>query len=101
MLYGKTRAAVTKKLAVALRDCEQGLPVAVERQTVAQFLDKWLADVVKPSVPPKTHHSYAQLVRLYLKPGLGHHQLSALAPRHVQAFLNGKLAAGLSPRTVQ
>ncbi len=99
--YGKTRKEVSAKLNKALEDHWHGLPVAVERQTVGQYLDRWLSDVVQPSVRPKTHHSYAQLVRLHLTPGLGHHQLSVLAPQHFQAFLNDKLAAGLSPRTVQ
>ncbi len=80
---------------------EQGLPVAIERQTVTQFLDQWLENVAKPSVRPKTLHSYAQIVRLYLKPALGHHQLAKLAPQHVQAMLNDRQQAGLSPRTVQ
>ncbi len=99
--YGKTRREVAEKLASALREHQQGLPVAAERQTVAQFLDRWLADVVQPAVRPKTHHSYAQLVRLHVKPALGHHQLTKLEPKHVQAMLNAKLASGLSPRTVQ
>src|SRR5690349_25008834 len=76
-LYGKTRKEVAEKLKVVLRDQQQGLPVAVERQTVAQFLDHWLATVVKNSTRPRTHHSYAQLVRLHLKPVLGRHQLAA------------------------
>lgn len=49
---------------------------------------------------PTAHSRQLQLVRLHLKPNLGKHQLSALTPQHVQALLNEKLAAGLSPRTV-
>ncbi len=44
---------------------------------------------------------YGQLIRLHLSPGLGHHQLAALAPQQVQAFLNAKLVGRLPPRTVQ
>ena len=55
---------------------------------------------VRNSTRPRTHASYAQLVRLHLKPRLGRHQLAKLEPQHVQALLNEKLAAGLSPRTV-
>lgn len=40
-------------------------------------------------------------MRLHLGPGLGHLRLAALQPQHVQAFLNAKLAGGLSPRTVR
>src|SRR5215207_11639502 len=99
--YGKTRKEVQDKLRGALRDLDAGLDLSAGRQTVGQFLDRWLEDVVKPTVRPKTHYSYAQLVRLHLKPDLGHHQLGKLTPQHVQAMMSAKMAAGLSPRTVQ
>ncbi len=88
VIYGQTRKEVAEKLKVVLREQQQGLPVIVERQTVGQFLDRWLEDVAQPRLHPKIYHSYAQLVRLHLAPTLEHHQLS-------------KLASGLSPRTVQ
>lgn len=99
-LYGKTRKEVADKLAKALRDHQQGLPVAVERQTVGQFLDRWLEDVVKPARAAKTYASYAELMRLHAIPGLGHHPLAKLAPQHVAALLKEKSDAGLSPRRV-
>lgn len=101
VIYGRTRKEVAEKLKVVLREQQQGLPVIVERQTVGQFLERWLEDVARPRLRPKTYHSYAQLVRLHLAPTLGHHQLSKLAPQQVQAMMNAKLASGLSPRTVQ
>jgi integrase len=101
VIYGKTRKEVAEKLKKVLREQQQRIPIVPERTTVGEFLDRWLADVVAPAVRPKTHHSYAQLVRLHLKPGLGHHQLGKLAPEHVQVFLNERHASGLSPRTVQ
>lgn len=100
-LYGDTRKEVAEQLKVVLRDQQQGLPVATERQTLGEYLDRWLTDVAKPKVRPKTYHSYAQLVRLHLKPALGRHQLGKLEPQHVQAMMNAKIKAGLSPRTVQ
>jgi len=100
-LYAKTQREVSEKLRATLRTLDQGEAVNTDRQTIAQFLDRWLEDVVKPSVRPKTHHSYAQLVRLHLSPGLGKHQLAKLTPQHVQALMNAKLSDGLSPRTVQ
>ncbi len=100
-IYGATRREVAAKLKKVLHEQQQGLPVAVERQTVAQFLEGWLTDVVKREVEPKTYHSYAQVVKLYLNPVLGRHQLAALAPQHIQAMMNQQLADGLAPRTVQ
>ena len=100
-IYGKTRKEVADQLKVLLRDQQQGLPIAVEKQTVAQFLDKWLSDKVKLQRRPKTHHSYAQMVRLHIKPMIGHIQLAKLTPQDVQALMNKKHEQGLSPRTVQ
>jgi integrase len=100
-LYGKTRREAQDKLRAALRDVDAGLDLAAGPQTVGQFLDRWLADVVRATVRPKTHHSYSQLVRLHIKPTLGQYQLAKLTPQHVQAMLTAKSASGLSPRTVQ
>jgi len=85
--YGDTSAEVKKALNKALLDHEQGLPVAVERQTVAQFLDRWLNDYAKPRIRPKTYRSYDKTTRLYLKPKLGQFILEKLAPQHVQEMM--------------
>ena len=50
---------------------------------------------------PKTFSSYSDLVRLHIKPELGHIQLTKLSPQQVQGLLKGRLKAGLSARTVQ
>lgn len=100
-LYGMTRREAAEKLNQAIRTKAQGLPVAVERQTLSQFLNRWLTDSVKASVRPLTFEQYAQHLRLYINPAIGQFQLSKLTPQHVQAFINAKLKEGLSPRTVQ
>ncbi len=99
--YGDTRKEVQEKLTAALRAHQQGLPVAPERQTFGQFLERWLANSVKPTVRPLTYERYAQLVRLHITPVLGRIPLAKLGPQEVQAFLNAKRKDGLSPRTVQ
>lgn len=100
-LYAKTRREAQDKLKAALRDLDNGLDLSIRRQTVGQFLDRWLEDVVKPSTRHSTHHSYALMVRLHLKPEIGHIALTELTPQHVQAMMRKKSASGLSPRTVQ
>ncbi len=100
-LYGATRKEVAEQLSRVLAEKAKGLPVALQRQTVAQFLNKWLIDSVKFSVRPLTFEQYAQHVRLYIEPAIGNIQLTKLAPQHVQAMINAKLKDGLSPRTVQ
>lgn len=99
--YGQTRKEAWEKLQEVLRDGSRGSGLPTKEQTVGQFLDAWLAEVVKPSVRPKTFRSYGGIVRLHLTPCLGRHRLGNLSPQHVQQMLNAKQAAGLSPRTVQ
>ena len=99
--YGSTRAEVAAQLTKALRTVQRGATsLGDERQTIKQFLERWIENV-RSSVRAKTHHSYTQLVRLHLVPGLGHLRLGRLQPEHVDAFLDRKRAAGLSPRTCQ
>lgn len=99
--YGVTRQMVQEKLTDALHTFHQGLPITTERQTVGNFIERWLEDSVKPSVRPKTYASYSQVARLYLFPYIGKISLQKLTPQQLQAFLNNRVADGLSPRTVQ
>ncbi len=99
--YGATRKEVADALAKALRDRQQGLPLANEKQTVSAFLAHWLEHTVKPSVRPRTHQSYELLARLHVLPELGNKPLAQLAPEHVESLLARKLASGLAAQTVR
>ena len=99
--YGKTREEVQSKLVAALSDVQKGIPIPTERQTLAKFLQSWLTEVVKPSVRPKTLKTYEYIVRLHLEPELGKKVLTKLSPQDVQRFLNEKLKADLSARTIR
>jgi integrase len=99
-LLGRSRTEVRDKLQTALRVEASGLPLPAGRTSLGTFLEGWLRDSVRPRVRPRTYTSYASIVRVHLAPSLGDLQLARLGPHHVQAFLNAKSAAGLSPRTV-
>jgi integrase len=99
--YGKTRKEVQQKLTAALRDQQQGLPVVCERQTVAQFLTRWLDDTAKHRVRPGTFRRYRELVQLHTLPTLGKLPLSKLTPQHLSQLYGERLDAGLSARTVE
>jgi integrase len=98
--YGKTRSEARDKLKEAQRELDNGIDLDASRQTVGQFLDRWLSDVAKPGVRPSTYESYRLHVERHLKPALGHLALRKLTPQHVQALMNEKVKAGLAPRTV-
>lgn len=100
-VYGKTRADVANKLRALIVAHQDGTLVAPGRETVAQFLTRWLEDSAKSKLRPRTYASYSQVVRLHIEPNLGRVPLQRLAPHHVQRWLNDLQKAGLSPRTCQ
>jgi integrase len=100
-VYSRTRRGAAEKLHALLHDRRQGLPVAADRQTVGAFLDHWLAASVAPSVRPRTHESYTQLVRAYITPAIGHRPLGKLEHADVQELVTGLLASGKSARTAR
>jgi len=68
---------------------------------VEQFLNRWLTDCAQQRLRPRTFISYSQVVRLHVVATLGRVPLQRLTPQHVQAWLNERHRAGLSPRTCQ
>jgi integrase len=101
VFYSKTRDDARRKLVRAVRARDSGMMAASNRSTVGDFLDYWLAEVVRPNVRPWTYAGYEVHVRLHLKPALGHLRLDKLMPIHVQQFLNQKIADGMKPRSVR
>ncbi len=97
--FGKTRAEAARKLNAALAERERGIAPPPERETVAKFLTRWLEEVVKPKVRPKTYASYESVCRVHLIPALGRHRLMKLEPSHIQSLMKAKQDQGLSPRT--
>lgn len=98
--YGATRREAQQKLTAALRNLEQGRPIAPERQTVGDFLTKWLASA-KPNLRPSTYQRYEEVLRLHILPTLGKHRLARLMPPQLQALYAAKLAEGQAPRSVR
>lgn len=100
-IYAKTRAEAHEKLTAAMASAHAGVPIPDRRIKLADYLDYWLEQFVKPNLRPKTYEQYEIAVRLYLKPGLGTRPLSGLSVPTVQMFLNQQLAEGHSVRKVQ
>src|ERR1043165_3541161 len=88
-LTGKPRTArqIEAEIQTDRTDMEKGLPVKLEKQSVATYLEKWLADV-SLDVRPKTYYGYAQAVRLYINPVLGRVTLTPLTERQIQDWIN-------------
>lgn len=93
-VYGKTRAAVAKKLTTLLRDHELGILAAPANLTVEQFLTQWLENSARPRLRAKTLQSYRQIIRLHIVPQLGRIPIQKLAPQHVQQWINDLSQSG-------
>jgi len=65
------------------------------------FLDRFLKEVAEPTLKPKTVYSYEWLIRLHIKPNLGHLPITKIRPDHLQTLYAEKLSDGLSKRSVQ
>lgn len=74
---------------------------ASDRTTLAQWLRRWLEDVARPAVKPKTLASYTSVIEGHLIPGLGAVALGSLTPVHVQAFFSTAAKAKAPSRQMQ
>lgn len=98
--YGKTRAEAKDKCLAKVKQAADGVDLKASRQTLGQFLERWLADVVQPQLAPKTYVSYRDTVRKHIVPTLGAVRVEKLTPQQIQALLRAKEQEGLSPRSV-
>lgn len=97
---GKTKEEVKRKRRELLANADKGL-LPSSKQSLAEYMTWWLADVVKPSKPASTYRIYEQLTRLYIVPVLGNVKLAKLEPAYVQKLHAEMQAKGLSRNTVQ
>jgi integrase len=68
--------------------------------TLGAFADRWLTQV-EHNLQPRTLASYADTLRLHIRPTLGASQVRALHRGHIKALLAVKRAAGLSQNSVR
>jgi integrase len=87
-VYGKTRDAVRAAMQTTQGDVQRGVVIPTGRETVEQFLERWLTDVAKQRVRASTFDRYRRDVCHHIIPTLGKKRLSELTPRLVQQFLN-------------
>ena len=94
-----TKAEATRRLADVVSRATGGVDVD-DRETVEQFLIRWLAVKAREG-KPTTLRGYRAYVEQDLIPGLGRLPLEQLRPRHVERFLGDFLDAGRGPVTVR
>ncbi|HZV49355.1 MAG TPA: tyrosine-type recombinase/integrase [Candidatus Dormibacteraeota bacterium] len=98
--YGATQREANEKLLKARRDRAEGVLLAASGWTLGQYLERWLTDVVSPSVRPRTYEAAVLNVRRLL-PYLGRLKLESLSSAAVQHAYGRLLDRGLSARSVE
>lgn len=100
----KRQRATAKEALAALKEAREkasGFVPAEKTTSLASWLRRWLAEVSRPSVRPKTFEGYRGVVEGYLAPHIGAIQLGKLTPAHVQTFFAERAAAGDPTRQLQ
>lgn len=90
-----------KRLRELLTELDRGVFVRPGKSTLAEYLKAWLNDYCKPNLGGNTVNLYSIMCDKHLIPAVGKIALTELRPQHLQRLYADKLAAGLSPRTVQ
>ncbi|EGO65408.1 tyrosine-type recombinase/integrase [Acetonema longum] len=104
---GKTQKEVNRKKKEFLDNLEDGLLPEADKLTVGVWLDRWLADFVKPRVRTKTYEKYESCIKSYIKPKFKDVLLKKLAVADVQRVFNemgengGRQGKGLSSLTIR
>ena len=78
---------------------ETGAHVARDKETVGQFLARWLDTYAATNTTAKTQQGYRQCINCYTGP-LARISIQGLTARHIQAVYSGMLDKGLSATTV-
>jgi integrase len=90
-----------KRLSELLHQIDNGTFIVPNKTTLAEYLQKWLSDYVKPNLSPRGFERYESIVRVHLLPSLGSVILTQLRPEHLQKHYTSRLNNGLSPLTVR
>ena len=81
------------------RDC--GRRLNSSKQTLNQYLDRWLELCAKPRLRAKSLKDYQGLLRRYVRPGLGPKTLASISAFDIQTLYGDLLVRHLSARSVR
>jgi integrase len=95
-----TKKEADKVLRERIASVENGGYVAKHKETVREFMQRWLDTYASTNVTLRTLHGYKGYVKRYLDPTIGGVALQNLTPRHIQGVYAGMMERKLSNTTV-
>jgi integrase len=96
-IYGATKRHVQDELTKLQSSKMTGTLSAPSKLTVAQFLERWLADVASTTVRPSTFANYEGVSKNHILSRIGGVPLQKLTPMHVQHLYAEMERAGAGP----
>ena len=97
----KSQKVVRDWLIAERNKVQQGLFVANTQIKLGEYLERYIDDVARHTLRPRTLESNMGYIKNHIKPQLGNIKLIALRPDQIQRFYTSLLNKGLSKRTVQ
>lgn len=96
-----TKKDAEKRLSELLHQLDNGTFMKPGKTTLAEYLERWLRDYVRPNLAPRTAEGYEHICRRHIIPALGNITLTGLKPEHIQHYQSEKLLGGLSHQTIR
>jgi integrase len=100
-IFEGTTYQAQRELSKQTVEVAEGTAVAPTKQTVQQYIEWWLANIVKNEVTPATLQSYTTRLRVDVFATVGALKLSKLTWQQIQQVYNQLREQGKSGRTIQ
>lgn len=97
----RTRADAARRLAVLVRQRDEGLPPPDNRLTVKDLLIRWYDEELRAQVAMSTADNYRSIFTHHIIPVLGHRSVGSLSLSDVNRLMAAKLDEGKSGSTVR
>ena len=86
--YANTQKELMDKLHMSIERYRDVELTEDSRMTLGEWLDTWLEDYKEGTIRPTTLTSYRQFIEAYIKPELGHKQISLINGHDIQRMYN-------------
>ena len=86
--YANTQKELMDKLHMSIERYRDVELTEDSRMTLGEWLDTWLEDYKEGTIRPTTLTSYRQFIEAYIKPELGHKQISLVSSHDIQKMYN-------------
>ena len=96
-----SKSGAQRRLREMLSTLDRGIPLVTERVTVAEWMERWLGEIVAVHRRQTTLERYSGIVNRHIIPVIGHLRLDRLTPLHIRQMESDLTAREMAPAGVQ